>query len=210
MKGFVFDLDGVIVSTDNYHYLAWKALADEIGVYFDKEINNRLRGVSRMDSLEIILEKSDKEYSLKEKEDMCEKKNRIYQSYLKNMSDKNLSADVLSTLNELRRRGYKMAIGSSSKNTKLILEQIGLSSFFDEIVDGTMISKTKPDPEVFLKAASLLGLDPKDCYVVEDAIAGIEAGYRGGFKTIAISDARKSELATNKIEKFSDILSLVE
>ena len=155
MKAVIFDLDGVICFTDKYHYIAWKKLADKEGIYFDETINNRLRGVSRMDSLDIILEKATKKYSQAEKEDMAAEKNATYVELLKEMSPSDLSDEVRGTLNELRNRGYKLAIGSSSKNTKMILGQLGLGDFFDAISDGTNITKSKPDPEVFLKAAEL-------------------------------------------------------
>ena len=136
IKSYIFDLDGVICFTDKYHYLAWKQVADEQGIYFDEEINNRLRGVSRMASLEIILERSDKLYTMSEKVAMAEKKNHIYREYLKQMSPEDLSSEVKSTLEELKYKGCKLAIGSSSKNTRFILERIGLVDFFDAIVDG--------------------------------------------------------------------------
>ena len=148
-KGVIFDLDGVICFTDKYHYLAWKEMADEIGVYFDETINNRLRGVSRMDSLDIILEKSEKTYSLQEKEALASQKNERYRELLATMSPADLSPEVMSTLNSLRQKGLRLAIGSSSKNTKFILGQLGLANFFDAISDGTNITRSKPDPEVF-------------------------------------------------------------
>ena len=136
-KAVIFDLDGVICFTDKFHYLAWKALADRLGIYFDEKINDRLRGVSRMASLEIILERATKEYTQAEKEAFAEEKNNTYRELLKNMSPKDLTDEVRDTLNELRARGYKLSIGSSSKNTKFILGQIGLGDFFDAIADGT-------------------------------------------------------------------------
>lgn len=209
-KGMIFDLDGVIVSTDHFHYLAWKKMADDEGIEFNEEINNRLRGVSRMASLEIILEKSNKTYTQEEKEALCEKKNSLYREYLKTLTPKNLNEGVLETLNKLKELGLKLAIGSSSKNTKFILERVGLSSFFDEVVDGNMIKNSKPDPEVFLLAAKLIGLDPKDCGVVEDAYAGVEAAKRGGFISYGISDAKNSENTDYPLEKFSDLLTYIE
>ena len=155
-EAVIFDLDGVIISTDEYHYQAWKALADELGVYFDRTINNRLRGVSRMESLDIVLERAKKEYTPAEKEAMAEKKNGIYKELLKNMSPKDLSDEVKDTLDTLRNRGYLLAIGSSSKNAPFILERIGLSGYFDAVSDGNNIQRSKPDPEVFVKAAEML------------------------------------------------------
>lgn len=177
-KGVIFDLDGVICFTDKYHYLAWKEMADEIGVYFDETINNRLRGVSRMDSLDIILEKSEKTYSLQEKEALASQKNERYRELLATMSPADLSPEVMSTLNSLRQKGLRLAIGSSSKNTKFILGQLGLANFFDAISDGTNITRSSPTRK-FLKAAAFLNLSPEDCLVVEDAAAGVEAALAG-------------------------------
>lgn len=157
----IFDLDGVICSTDQYHYLAWKALADRLGIYFDEEINGQLRGVSRMESLEIVLGRHSSDYSAEEKMALAAEKNEIYKSYLASITPGDLSKEVRMTLHTLRQRGYLLAIGSSSKNTKQILTQLGLGQFFDAIADGTMITKSKPDPEVFLLAASMLGVDRK-------------------------------------------------
>ncbi len=209
MKAIIFDLDGVICSTDKYHYLAWKSIAEEEGIYFDEIINNRLRGVSRMDSLEIILEKSKRKYSEEEKIALAEKKNEIYRSLLKKMTKADVSDDVLLTLKELKKRNYRIAIGSASKNTRFILERISLSTAFDVIVDGNMISYSKPNPEVFLKARDLLGLKSEDCYVVEDARSGIEAAYRGGFTTVGILDAKEDIHTDFKIDKLSDLLRIV-
>lgn len=207
-KGIIFDLDGVICSTDRYHYLAWKNMADDIGVYFDETINNRLRGVSRMDSLEIILENYDGELSQKEKQELAEKKNEIYKELLKQMTQKDLTREVKETLDELRGQGKKLAIGSSSKNAKFILHQIGLGEYFDAVSDGTNIAKSKPDPEVFQKAAEFLSLDSADCLVVEDARAGILAAHNGGFKSAGIGEAATSEYVTYPLGRFSDLLKI--
>jgi len=208
-KGFIFDLDGVICFTDEYHYLAWKALADSEGIYFDREINQRLRGVSRMDSLEIILERASKKYSLEEKEAMATKKNEIYKKYLEKMTTNDVSDEVVNTLKELKNKGIKIAIGSSSKNAKLILTKIGIIDMFDKIADGTDITKSKPDPEVFLCAAKKLGLDPKDCCVVEDAKAGIDAAKAGNFTAIGIGDASTYSKTDHPIATFKDLLRYI-
>lgn len=208
LKALIFDLDGVICFTDKYHYIAWKKLADKNGIYFDEEINNRLRGVSRMDSLEIILERADRTYTAEEKEAMAAEKNASYVELLKEMSPADLSDEVKNTLYELRNRGYKLAIGSSSKNTKMILKQLGLGEFFDAISDGTNITKSKPDPEVFLKAAEFLGESPMDCLVVEDAKAGIEAATAGGFKSAGLGEATEHPNVTYKLSSFKDLLEI--
>ncbi|MBR4503265.1 MAG: beta-phosphoglucomutase [Clostridia bacterium] len=205
-KGIIFDLDGVICSTDEYHYLAWKALADRLGIPFDRERNNLLRGVSRMASLEIILEKSDKTYTDGEKAAFAEEKNTTYRQLLGRMSPADLSDDVKTALEALRKTDLKLAIGSSSKNTPFILERIGLGSFFDAVADGNCITHSKPHPEVFLKAADMVGLSPRDCLVVEDAHAGVEAALAGGFDCAAMGDAKDDERARWHLERFGDIL----
>ena len=187
MKAIIFDLDGVICSTDHYHYLAWKSLADDLNIPFDEKDNERLRGVSRMESLDIILEKSKENYSLKEKEQFADRKNKLYQQYLLKMSTKDLSKEVKETLEQLRKKGLKLAIGSSSKNTMLILKQLGLDTFFDAISDGNSIQYSKPHPEVFMKAADLLNIPYKECLVVEDAISGCFAA-----KSASMNVDRKS------------------
>ena len=208
-KGIIFDLDGVICSTDEYHYLAWKALADRLGIPFDRERNNLLRGVSRAESLEIILEKADRTYSETEKAAFAEEKNKLYRELLGQMSPADLPDNVKSTLETARDRGMKLAIGSSSKNTPFILERIGLGSFFDAVADGNCITRSKPDPEVFLKAAEMIGLYPGDCVVVEDAHAGVEAATAGRFDCAAIGDAREDRRAKWHLKEFPDILQCV-
>lgn len=206
-KGIIFDLDGVICSTDEYHYLAWKALADRLGIPFDRERNNLLRGVSRMDSLEIILQKSDVTYTPAEKEAFAAEKNDLYRESLRQMSPADLPAQVSSTLKALRANGLLLAIGSSSKNTPFILERIGLSSFFDAVADGNCITHSKPHPEVFLKAAEMIGLTPDVCLVVEDAHAGVEAAVAGGFDCAAMGDARDDERAAYHLNAFDDLMN---
>ena len=209
-QGIIFDLDGVICHTDKYHYQAWKKLADKLGVYFDEVINNRLRGVSRMESLNIVLEKCDRELTIQEKEACAEEKNEIYKELLKNMTTEDLSWEVRETLEQLREKGLKLAIGSSSKNAGFILERIGLGDFFDAVSDGNNITFSKPDPEVFLKAAQFLNLQPEQCLVVEDAEAGLLAAKRGNMDCAGIGEAAKSHLATYKLRDFQELLSVVE
>lgn len=209
-KAIIFDLDGVICFTDKYHYQAWKALADRLGIYFDEKINDRLRGVSRMASLDIILERSDVTYTQAKKESFATEKNETYRDLLKTMSPADLTDEVRDTLNELRNRGYKLSIGSSSKNTKFILERIGLGDFFDAIADGTDITHSKPDPEVFLCSAAKLGIAPADCAVVEDAKAGIQAAKAGGFTALALfGDAKDCGLEDYNLKSFSDLLNVL-
>lgn len=208
-EAVIFDLDGVLCHTDRYHYQAWKALADELGVYFDETINNRLRGVSRMESLEIILENYGGTLTGEEKQELAEKKNRLYRELLKQMSEVDLADEVRDTLRELRARGLRLAVGSSSRNAGFILKQIGLGDFFDAVADGNQIVRSKPDPEVFLKAAGMLGIPAEKCLVVEDARAGVEAAAAGGMDCAAVGDAAEEGLGSFGLKHFSELLQIV-
>ena len=210
IKAVIFDLDGVICFTDKYHYQAWKQIADKENIYFDEQINERLRGVSRMESLEIILERAEKTYTQVEKDVMAFAKNEVYRELLKQMSPADLSEEVHRTLEELRKKGLKLAIGSSSKNTKDILARLGLGDFFDAISDGTNITNSKPDPEVFLKAAAMLGIPSEECLVVEDAEAGIRAAAAGGFISAGIGSAASYHMTNHSLTGISDLLKIVE
>ena len=207
IKGVIFDLDGVIVSTDELHYQGWKHMADGEGIYFDREINERLRGVSRMESLEIILEKATKTYTDAQKEALATLKNDFYKELL---ATKLSPADILPGVNDvlagLKAKGVKIAIGSSSKNTPTILKQIGMDKTFDAVSDGNNIKNSKPDPEVFLIAAERLGLKPGVCLVVEDAEAGITAAIAANMKTLAVASAAtdtRADLAASDLSKIS-------
>ncbi|GFI30068.1 MAG: beta-phosphoglucomutase [Lachnospiraceae bacterium] len=204
-RAIIFDLDGVICHTDKYHYLAWKQVADELNIYFDETINNRLRGVSRMESFEIILERYDGVMSEQDKITYAARKNEVYKELLKNMSPTDLSDEVKTTLDALRSQGHKLAIGSSSKNAGFILNQLGLGDYFDAVSDGNNITNSKPDPEVFVKAAQFVGEKPEDCLVVEDAEAGLQAAIAGGMECAAIGDAASCGLATWNLNTFSDL-----
>lgn len=209
MKAFIFDLDGVIVFTDKFHYKAWKQMADGMGIYFDETINNRLRGVSRRESLEIILERYNGEALTEErKEELAAQKNDIYRGLLATMTPEDVSDEVRGTLKELKARGHKLAIGSSSKNAKYILEKVQLTEMFDAVSDGTNITRSKPDPEVFLKAAEFLQEEASNCIVVEDAYAGIDAAAAGGMTTVGIGDASAYQKADYSIRSFRELLSL--
>lgn len=207
--GVIFDLDGVICFTDHYHYLAWKALADSLGIDFDESKNDRLRGVSRMESLEIVLEGyHGAPLSDAEKTALANRKNALYRQSLQTMSPKDLSDEVRNTLNELRSRGLKLATGSSSKNTPLILERIGLAGFFDAVSDGNNITRSKPDPQVFTMAAEMLCLPAEKCLVVEDALAGLQAAAAGGFASAGLGPAAQSGKATYSLHSFRDLLDI--
>ncbi|MDI9507970.1 MAG: beta-phosphoglucomutase [Bacillota bacterium] len=209
IKGIIFDLDGVIVKTDELHYRAWKRLADAEGIFFDREINNHLRGVSRMASLEIILERSPRTYSAEEKNRLASIKNQYYVELLKTLKPDDIMPGVTKTLEELKRRKILTAIGSSSKNARAILEQIKLANVFDAVADGNDIINSKPAPDVFLKAADMLGLRPAECAVVEDAEAGIAAAKSAGMLAIAIFDAKRSRLADHKLEDIGELINII-
>jgi beta-phosphoglucomutase len=209
VKAIIFDLDGVICHTDQYHFQAWKQLADRLGIPFDERDNDRLRGVSRMDSLNIVLEKSPKVYSTQEKLAFAEEKNEAYKRLLLQITPADLPEETLAALRELRARGLLLGIGSSSKNTKLILSRLGLADFFDAVADGTEITHSKPDPEVFLLAAEKLGVSPAEALVVEDADAGIEAAKAGGFFAAGIGPAAMYSGVDVSLIALTDILVLV-
>lgn len=208
MKAILFDLDGVIVSTDEQHYVAWKALADRLGIPFSREINNRFRGVSRMACMDILEQIGGKHYTREEKEAYAAWKNDFYQNLLGQMSPKDLKPEVKSTLDRLRARGMRMAIGSSSKNAKFILERIGLADFFDAVSDGTNILRSKPAPEVFLNAAEYLGLEPAQCLVVEDAVSGVDAAHAAGMKAAAVGDAAAKCYGDYNLAHFSELMTI--
>lgn len=208
-EAIIFDLDGVLCSTDRFHYLAWKKMADREGIYFDETINQRLRGVSRMESLEIILERASRTYTDEEKEAMASDKNAYYRELLQTMGPEDMPADVRPTLEELRAKGYLLAVGSSSKNTPLILQKLGMEDYFDAVADGNDITHSKPDPEVFLLAAQRLQKPPHACLVVEDAAAGVEAAERGGFDAAGIGTAMDDPRARFHLESFAQLSQCV-
>ena len=209
IRAIIFDLDGVICSTDRYHYLAWKALADRLDIPFDEQKNKLLRGVSRMESLEIILGDRSSHFSEQEKLELAEEKNRIYREYLQTMRPSDLSEDTRYALQTLRKRGYLLAIGSSSKNTRQILTQLGLEHFFDAVADGTQITRSKPDPEVFFLAASLLGISPEQAIVIEDAESGVQAAETGHFRVIGIRSRENDPNSDITIKKLSDLTEIL-
>lgn len=209
ITSIIFDLDGVIVFTDKFHYQAWKKMADRIGVDFDEQINNRLRGVSRAESLEIILEKYDGALTIEEKMELMEEKNSTYCELLATMTTADVLDEVRDTLKQLREKGYKLAIGSSSKNARFILEKVELLDTFDAISDGNDIVHSKPDPEVFLKAGEFLREKAENCIVVEDAYAGIDAAKAAEMKAVGMGDAAGYNKADYKIESFKELLHIL-
>lgn len=201
IKAVIFDLDGVLVTTDELHYLAWKALAEELGITgFTKEDNMRQRGVSRMASLEVVLEKTDKAYTEEEKIKLADKKNTMYVKSLCTLSPDALLPGVNEFIAFLKEKGIKTAIGSASKNTPLILEKTGIADQFDAISCGLDTQKSKPDPEVFLIAAQKLALEPSECVVIEDSDAGIQAAKKGGMLAVAVGAAINNASADYRAE----------
>lgn len=183
---FIFDLDGVVVNTAKYHYLAWKELADRLDINFNEKDNERLKGVSRTQSLKIILEIGNMILSKEDFKTFMKEKNEDYLRHINQMDASEILPNVKETLSFMKEKGYKTALGSASKNAKVILEKIGLSEAFDEIIDGNMVTHGKPHPEVFLSAAEKTNSKPEDCVVFEDAVAGIEAANRAKMISIGI------------------------
>lgn len=204
-KACIFDLDGVIVNTAVYHFLAWKRLAGLLGINFTEKDNEKLKGVSRMASLEIILELSGKTYTVEEKTRFAEMKNRWYVEYISRMTPSDILPGALTLLRELREKGILTAIGSASKNTPLILEKTGIRHLFDAVADGNIVTRAKPDPEIFLTAASMLKTDPAKCIVFEDAAAGITAAHNAGMFCIGVGDREILSEADLIIKDLSEI-----
>lgn len=187
-KAFIFDLDGVIVDTAKYHFLAWQKLAQELGIEFTPEHNEELKGVSRVRSLEIILGLGNLTATDEEKERWLIKKNQDYLSYIENMDEDEILPGVLPVLEYIRSQGHFIALGSASKNARPILEKVNIMPFFDAIVDGNDVTNAKPDPEVFVRAASLLGVTNENSIVFEDSVAGIQAANIAHMTSIGIGD----------------------
>ncbi len=204
-KAWIFDLDGVIVSTDEYHYRAWKKIADEECVCFDRHINQQLRGISRTESLEIILRNSTEKYSEKKKHSIAEKKNSYYRDLIQILDSSSILPGVEMLLRELRQNAIKIAVASSSKNCNKILQKIGMADFFDAVVDGCETTMSKPDPEVFLLASEKLSVPPSECLVIEDAEAGVTAALKAGMKVLGVGFASKDKRATYRAEDLTQI-----
>lgn len=214
-KGLIFDLDGVITDTARYHFLAWKGIADELGIPFTLTDNERLKGVSRMASFEIILEIGNRSMGSEEKEEWCKKKNDVYVSYINKLTTADILPGVEDFIKDAKSNGYLIALGSASKNSSLILSRLGVEHYFDSLVDGTKVSKAKPDPEVFLCGAKELGLPADECIVFEDSEAGLEAAHRGGMKAVGVGSKDILFMADTVIPGFaglkvSDIENLLQ
>jgi beta-phosphoglucomutase len=205
IKACLFDLDGVIVDTAKYHYLAWKRLANELGFEFTEEDNERLKGVSRMESLEVLLDIGGISFDKEIKEALAAKKNTWYVEYISKMDSSEILPGVLDFLKELKKKEIKISLGSVSKNAMTILANVGLVEYFDAIIDGTKITHAKPDPEVFLKGAEELGIEPKHCAVFEDAQAGIEAAINAGMYSIGVGSPEILGRANFVISNFQEM-----
>ena len=207
--GVIFDLDGVLCRTDELHLAAWRALASRLGIKLPPDAAERTRGVGRMESLDIVLGERSRGFSPAQKRALAEEKNAPYRQYLLRLTPADAEPGARETLSELRRRGAKLAVASSSRNAPLILDKLALAALLDAVIDGGMISRSKPDPEVFLKAAAALALPSARCAVVEDAQSGIEAARRGGFRAIAYTPApRRLAGADKEIHTLPELLEL--
>lgn len=194
-KGFIFDLDGVLVSTEHNHFQAWQKTANSLGIQFSEEENENLKGVSRIDSLKYILNLGNTVLSNDQFNNLLEFKNESYLESIQYLTQQNCLKGVVETLSRAKSQGIKLAVGSSSKNAKRILKLIEIEDYFDTIIDGSMVENLKPSPDVFLKAASILGLEPSECLVFEDAASGIQAAKAGGFMAIGIGNENIKHLA---------------
>lgn len=204
IKACIFDLDGVIVDTARYHYLSWKRLATEIGIELTEADNERLKGVSRRRSLDIILELGKVSMSEQERDKLAEKKNSWFVDYIEKMSSEEIFPGVKELLRKLREKGMKVALASSSKNAKTIIKILKIQDYFDVVIDGGMIVHSKPNPEIFLLAAKQLGIEPRDCVVFEDAAAGVDAALAAGMKCVGVGSPAVLGHATKVVSKTAE------
>lgn len=205
IKACLFDLDGVVVDTARYHYIAWKKIADDLGFHFSEADNERLKGVSRMESLDILLNVGGIDIDQPHKEKLAEQKNNLYVSYIRKMTPEEILPGVIGFLDELHSHGVLIALGSASKNAMSILDLINLTAKFDAVIDGNKVSRAKPDPEVFLKGAQELGIDPLNCVVFEDAQAGIDAARNAGMHIVGIGQPENLKNADHIIPGFENM-----
>jgi beta-phosphoglucomutase len=204
IKAVIFDLDGVIVDTAHYHFIAWQRLAQELGVTFTEKDNERLKGVSRMKSLEIILEIGGLSLNHEKKEELATKKNGWFVEYIEAIRPEEIFKGVKEMLQSLRAKGYRVALASSSKNAETVLRLLNIKELFDAVVDGTMITHSKPDPEIFLLAAQKIGVEPSQCIVFEDAEAGVEAALAARMKCVGVGSADQLGKANAIVKTTSD------
>jgi len=204
IRACIFDLDGVIVDTAKFHFIAWKAMANNVGVEFTENDNEQLKGVGRMESLEFILDLGDVSKSQEEKEKLANEKNEHYKKLISNISQEEILPGVLFFLDELKSKGIKIALGSASKNARTILTALSITNYFDVIIDGTNTTRSKPDPQVFTLGAEALGIQPKEIVVFEDAVKGVEAAKAGDFYAIGVGDSEVLSQADAVISGFED------
>ena len=205
IKGIIFDLDGVITDTAEYHYLGWQKLADEEGLEFDRKFNEKFRGVSRMKCLDMLLEENNRKVTAKEREELAERKNNYYQKYLENITKDNLLEGIEKILNTVKNNGYKMAIASASKNTEIVVKKLNIREMFDTISDGYSVKNTKPAPDLFLHTAEKLNLKPEECVVFEDAKAGIDAALAANMTAVGIGPKERVGHAHFRFDSVKDI-----
>ncbi len=205
IRGVIFDLDGVLVTTDEMHFQAWTRLAKEEGIPFSRDVNQRQRGIGRMESLDVLLEKATRAYTLAEKQALAERKNNYYRALLQTLTPADTLPGAREMLAILRERGIRTCVGSASKNAPTILERVALLGAVDKVVDGRDVTRSKPDPECFLICASRMGLPPGDCLVVEDAEAGVEAALAAGMAVLGIGTAERLPKAPRVVEHLAAI-----
>ncbi len=205
LEAFIFDLDGVITDTAEYHFLSWKRLAEGENITFTREDNEQLRGVSRRKSLELVLNNKKGNYSEEKIQEMMKRKNKYYQEYIKTVTPDNLLPGIKKFLEELQTRNYKLAVASASKNAKSVIKSLGIGNMFETISDGYSVEKTKPAPDLFLFTAEKLGVEPEDCAVVEDAEAGIEAALAAGMLAIGIGPEERVGKAHIRFDQVVDL-----
>ncbi len=204
IKAAIFDLDGVIIDTAHYHYIAWKRLASEFGITLTHENNEMLKGVSRMRSLEIILSLGNLELPEQQKEQLAEKKNKWFVEYIESIRPEEIFPGVIELIRNLKKQNIKVGLASSSKNAPRVIELLGIAKDFDTLVDGTMITHSKPDPEIFLLAAHKLGIAPNECVVFEDAEAGVEAALAAGMKCVGVGFVEQLGNANKVVARTGD------
>tara|TARA_B100000401_G_C52763658_1_gene699552 strand:+ start:409 stop:1056 length:648 start_codon:yes stop_codon:yes gene_type:complete len=204
IKGLIFDLDGVIVDTAHYHYLSWKEISRDLNIDFTIKDNENLKGVSRIDSLNYILKLGSLSFNTEEKNNLLDKKNNIYKHSISSLGKKNILKGVEKILLKAKEKKMLLAVGSSSKNAKMIVEKLNLTHLFQAVVDGTMVKKTKPDPEVFLKAAKKMNLKSSECIVFEDAESGVIAAKKGGFHVVSVGNTNIRNIGDLYVESLED------
>ena len=204
IKGLIFDLDGVIVDTAHYHYLSWREISRDLNIDFTVKDNENLKGVSRIDSLNYILKLGSLSFNTEEKNNLLDKKNNIYKHSISTLGKKNILKGVEKILSKAKEKKMLLAVGSSSKNAKMIVEKLNLTHLFQAVVDGTMVKKTKPDPEVFLKAAKKMNLKASECIVFEDAESGVIAAKKGGFNVVSVGNINIRNIGDVYVESLED------